>query len=732
MSIGLGLERLGLWTTSHRKSSFALVALACIASAILSLSMSFDAGLLDQNVAQNRVVRDYRTIQDEFGQTTPSINIMVRPPAQEENIAAWLKAQYELVLDLRFTPGVADVQSLFALRRTDAGGNGSRPLINTSDLPRTFDALRDIARSGPDAATFLSATVPYARMAVFIEPKLERDGGFRERLVETIRRMTDRANLHVSLSGPSIIQNEVSKVLLRDLRRMILVSLAIGWAVGLFFFTRFRAALICNIAGPIAMIWTAGFAALIHVPLNAITVVLPLLSSIVAFADTVHLVVPFQQRLAQGQPRNEAIRNVVRHVGPATALTSITTAMAFGSLAIAGGAMIDVAWMGFVAVALAWVCVMTAVPLLCLAFGGKDLGTTRVSSEAAQKAFRNLAVATSRHHRSISALALMLLVGLVFAARTVPTDHRPTDYLPDSSSAYASEALMETYFSGSMPTLIAMPLAVPGDVANARNVARLAKWQAAIEEATRGPVWSRAELPPDLWHLLRDGAPDLSRAKDKLLLAVNHSWSEPGRETLGRISLIRNTVAKFPGGETANISGLSSVVAVSSMNNVNRLRSGLLPSVVLAACLVGLTAWSLAAGVAVGFYVLMSTLLTLLCSGIAHGAATYGMTIALIIGIGIAIDNGIHIVNAACDPKTKAPASPQLWCAALSRTAGPILVSTAMMVCALGATQFAQMGAMRGFGRDLAFALGIALVLTFLLVVPVAISVSELAKRRRA
>lgn len=340
MSIGLGLERLGLWTLARQRIGLVLVVMLCVLSALLIPRLSFDDGLLKQRIADDRVWSDYTTIQDAFGVTAPSLNIVFHPPEREDDIEPWLKAQSGLVFDLRLLDGVADVQSIFSLRRPMETGAGTQPLIPITDLPQGLDALENLVQSNSDAALFMSSPVPYARMSIFISPSQSGAGEVIEAVLKVIAEFEQTSQFTLSLSGPSIVQAEISKALMRDLRLMVLASTAIGWMVGLFFFTNIRAAAICNIAGPVAMLWTAGFVALTGTSLNAITIILPLLSSVIAFADTVHLVVPFQRRLAQGEDRLDSIRYVMKHVGPASALTSVTTALAFGSLAIAGGAMV--------------------------------------------------------------------------------------------------------------------------------------------------------------------------------------------------------------------------------------------------------------------------------------------------------------------------------------------------------------------------------------------------------
>ena len=71
---------------------------------------------------------------------------------------------------------------------------------------------------------------------------------------------------------------EMSQVIKRDLFKMVGLSILVGWAVGLLIFSDIRAVLITNLVAPTAMFWTAGVYALLGIPFDSATVILPLLA----------------------------------------------------------------------------------------------------------------------------------------------------------------------------------------------------------------------------------------------------------------------------------------------------------------------------------------------------------------------------------------------------------------------------------------------------------------------
>lgn len=199
-----------------------------------------------------------------------------------------------------------------------------------------------------------------------------------------------------------------------------------------------------------------------------------------------------------------------------------------------------------------------------------------------------------------------------------------------------------------------------------------------------------------------------------------------GTQTLARVAGLRTAVASLPGGDSAQISGASTVVAAVALGDIERLRAGLFLSVGLAAGLVALLSRSLAAGVAIGVSVLLSTLIVLVGSAAWTSTVSYGLVVALIIAVGIAIDDGIHLVNVARTSEDRGAIPQAAWIDAVSRTGGAIFVTSLILMVTLSVTQVASMPALRSIGRELILALAAALVLTLAVFAPTAILVERL------
>ena len=82
----------------------------------------------------------------------------------------------------------------------------------------------------------------------------------------------------------------------------------------------------------LAVIGSLGFMQLSGTPLNMMTTLLPVIMLVVGMSDVVHLVSKYLEEIRYGRTRTVAIKNMLKKVGVATLLTSLTTALGFVTL----------------------------------------------------------------------------------------------------------------------------------------------------------------------------------------------------------------------------------------------------------------------------------------------------------------------------------------------------------------------------------------------------------------
>ncbi len=102
--------------------------------------------------------------------------------------------------------------------------------------------------------------------------------------------------------------------------------------------------------------------------------ILPVLLSLVGLTDGVHLMVQIRKLRAEGLSEREAARLALHEVGYACMLTSLTTAIGFGSLGLAHKVWVqDFGWCSVLGVFLTFVSVISIIPLICGSFLGRNI-----------------------------------------------------------------------------------------------------------------------------------------------------------------------------------------------------------------------------------------------------------------------------------------------------------------------------------------------------------------------
>ena len=218
---------------------------------------------------------------------------------------------------------------------------------------------------------------------------------------------------------------------------------AIGYGMialmSLILFRGFVSVLIVSLAPIMGVFWTLGYCNYLGYENNPfMEVILPILVSLVGLADGVHLMVTTRKLRASGLSTLEASRKALSQVGLACALTSLTTAIGFGSLVLADHEMIQQFGLSAViGVVLCFVAVVTFIPLACSSWMGRNIHVGIEKSLVDQNLDRISHVVgwVLPRKKWISFIAIAATVLLVGISLTLRPDERLSNTMPASSEA---------------------------------------------------------------------------------------------------------------------------------------------------------------------------------------------------------------------------------------------------------------------------------------------------------
>jgi uncharacterized protein len=313
-----------------------------------------------------------------------------------------------------------------------------------------------------------------------------------ERIVAPAQRFTDRitqavdeAGLPVQVRYAGIPFTRIAAIasMQGDLVLLTpLTTLALALILALFL-RRALAVLIPLSCVTAAVVGTAGVIGLCGDDLNQLTVVYPILLMVVTVATAIHQVHRFQLELASGKLSVvEAARVAAARTTEASMLQTVTTVFGFGSLITSSMHILH----GFgvylaAGVTLAFVYIATLVPAT-LALWGRHVAlpaaaAARHTSGVARGSALVRAMVSPRGSLAITGASLAAFGLLAYLSRDIVYDYRLSNNVPHGHGVEAGNALMDGALSGIVP----IEVSLRGPPEAFREPAALAK----VDELTR-------------------------------------------------------------------------------------------------------------------------------------------------------------------------------------------------------------------------------------------------------
>lgn len=235
-------------------------------------------------------------------------------------------------------------------------------------------------------------------------------------------------------------------------RKYQIIGYGMVGLMALILFRGLRAVLIVALAPSLGVFWSLGCLRFFDVQDNPFNdVVLPVLLSLVALTDGVHLMVEIRKRRASGLPERAAARGGLAQVGLACLLTSLTTAVGFASLSLAHHEIVrEFGWSCVLGVGLCFLAVVTTIPLACSTPLGRQVhvGLERGWIERHLDRVADMIALVLRNARGVSWAALASTGLLTLVTLQLRPDERRSSALPSGSEAVVALTHMDRAFGG--------------------------------------------------------------------------------------------------------------------------------------------------------------------------------------------------------------------------------------------------------------------------------------------
>ncbi|MFQ5902437.1 MAG: MMPL family transporter [Candidatus Binatia bacterium] len=237
--------------------------------------------------------------------------------------------------------GVTRVESLVTVNRIKGEGEflNTDPLVDYVPGPEEVKELQRIRRDALGNYIFINNVVSKDAKTTAINIYNEsrpKDKDFNRRLASQIEEVVKgkKGNFEIYQIGYPLTKTTFSQFIQNDMVTFIPLA---GFVLltALFFSFRSPVGMAVPLATALLSIgWTLGFMSWLGYPVNVITSTVPAILIAVGSTEDTHIIAEYFQALKEGRPKRDAIHHAMQSVALPIFLTSLTTILGFGSIAI--------------------------------------------------------------------------------------------------------------------------------------------------------------------------------------------------------------------------------------------------------------------------------------------------------------------------------------------------------------------------------------------------------------
>jgi len=379
-----------------------------------------------------------------------------------------LEALEDFDFELRGVEGTRRVFSIFDIRSTSAVDGYFPPLLPgpgaaegelraAEEAARNHPMVRDVllSETGDSLLFFVVPGIPSAdRLGLLrMAEEIEVAGG----------RLSEATGFEVGVSGLPALHPVVVETIVREQILYAAGGAVLGALIGWLLFRSVAAVILVFLVPQVSSSWVLGVMGLVGEPVGILNSMVMVLVLILALANTMHMVLAVCRHGAAGRSPRKAAIAATAEVGSACFLTSLTTAIAFGSLVFSDNRM--VVHFGLVCAAgtlLMFGAVVLIVPLLTsIGWFGRSLARSPVAASGRSRGYLRLGEFSLAHSGVIFAIGVAVLAGAVGAGASVRPEFSYRENLAREAPGAEMLARIDRAFGGSQPMYFIVTSEVP-------------------------------------------------------------------------------------------------------------------------------------------------------------------------------------------------------------------------------------------------------------------------------
>ncbi|MDD5263835.1 MAG: efflux RND transporter permease subunit [Candidatus Bipolaricaulis sp.] len=449
------------WVVDHARWVIGAVGLITIALAVPLFSLETNVDFASYMSAKDPAYVLIKNAEDRYGSQT-LLMVAVIAPDGIFNVETLTKIEQ---LETRFaeTPGVEEVQGPLSqdVIASSAAALDVGPAAPDGRAPTTPEAIAAYRERILSMESIRGLLIAEDGSAAAILIRMERDASEFD-VTRAIRETMNEVGTppeRFSISGEPYMMLSLTESIQGDLVVLIPIILAVMCLV-LFLTSRtLRGVWIPLLVVGLSVVWTFGPMGLLGIKVSIITFILPVLLLAIGIAYGIHIMHRYDEAIALGKPRREAVIESATAISGAVVMAGLTTVGGFLSLLTCYMPLFrEFGVIAAIGVALALVLALLVVPAL-LAILPPPTPRLKIHAKAGTngrlaEGLGAIAGGVARRPRSFLLVVGVVVVGLAVAVPLLKTDSSMAAFLGQEHPAILGMTDFDRHFSGSEQLMI--------------------------------------------------------------------------------------------------------------------------------------------------------------------------------------------------------------------------------------------------------------------------------------
>ncbi|NLM40554.1 MAG: MMPL family transporter [Firmicutes bacterium] len=474
--------------------------------------LQFDASIMNMVPEDDPVLTELLEVTEDFG-SQELFAVALR--ADNVYTPEVLRKIDSLAATIAALPGVSSVETPLNIQYIDSGffGIDIRPI--TESVPQTVEeiaAFRTAFETTPYAGRLITADGTGAMLLVQFEPwEDEEKQKVVDQIEDIVRGLQGPEEFYVV--GDLYVFNYTEHAMRQDLVKLVPFVVVVIIVVLYLTFRSPMGVLIPFMTVLASLLWTIGLMAYFEVPVSIISMVLPVILLTLGVASGIHILNKYQELLAQGFEKNEALERTFEDITAPVVMAALTTSAGFISLVTAFVQPIrEFGVFTAFGVFAAMVLSLTVVPAILSLVNppaAKQKQVEQKRSGLLQSILESAAGVAINKGSWVLVIAGLLIAVVILGASRIRLESNIINYFAADTPIRRSTALVEDVFGGSMQLAVVFDTGQPDGIKDPEVLQKIEQAQAYLNSfATINHAMSIVDILKTMNQALWDGDPD--------------------------------------------------------------------------------------------------------------------------------------------------------------------------------------------------------------------------------